>query len=259
MPKQSHKTSKHGGPKHAKVHAKEHPAIEVSGLCVAYDDIDVLHDISFTIGEGQIAAVIGPNGSGKTTLLKAMLGLVKKSSGKIEILRSDIDDVRHLIGYVPQRFSFDQHFPITVREFMNLARHKHNPKTEIEKRIVGVGLEKSVLDKKIGTLSGGQLQRVLIAQAMLNDPKILILDEPSTGIDIVGEAAFVDILKHINKKHKATILLVSHDVSMVLKFVDTVVCINGKLYCAGPPQTALTQRKLDDLYSGEAHLYEHKH
>ncbi|MDP2631169.1 MAG: metal ABC transporter ATP-binding protein [Candidatus Uhrbacteria bacterium] len=236
-----------------------HSALTVQHLCVSFDNNEVLKDVSFTLSEGTIAAVIGPNGSGKTTLISTILGLVKPEKGEIKILGRHLHEVRHLIGYVPQRFHFDKYFPITVREYLDLARHKNHAKSRIEEKIREVGLDLSILTAKLGTLSGGQLQRVLIAQAILNNPSILILDEPATGIDIVGEAAFVNILKHLNEEHNTTILLVSHDVTMVMKFVDEVICVNKKLLCAGPPRTALTPRKLEDLYGGESHLYEHSH
>jgi len=245
----SHKTSKR---------ADRH-AVEVKNLTVKYDTEPVLDDISFSIPEGHIAAILGPNGSGKSTLVKAILGLVKQEKGSVRLLEKDIHEVRRLIGYVPQYFDFERHFPITVDEFLTLASHKHQDRTHIEKKLKEVGLKKSILKNRLGTLSGGQLQRVLIAQAILHDPSLLVLDEPATGIDIVGEEAFMHILKTLNKKHHTTILIVSHDVAMVLNLVDTVVCVNKKLMCAGPPKSALTEKKLDDLYGGDTHLHEHHH
>ncbi len=234
-------------------------AITVKDLTVRYDGPSVIENVSFSVPDGHIAAVLGPNGSGKSTLIKTILGLIKPQSGTIRLFGKDLHEVRRLIGYVPQRFDFDKHFPITVHEFLDLTTHRHQDSSNMMNKLRAVGLSKSILKKRIGTLSGGQLQRVLIAQATLHDPSLLILDEPATGIDIVGEEAFINILKTLNKEQHTTILLVSHDVAMVLRLVDTVVCINKKLMCAGPPKSALTQRKLEDLYGGETHLYEHDH
>lgn len=232
-------------------------AISVERLSVTYDSEPVFEGVSFEIPKGHIAAVLGPNGSGKTTLIRTILGLVKKDSGDVRIFGKHLHENRGRIAYVPQKFEFDKQFPMTVHEFMNLVRHKGSDQNLIKEKIKEVGLTNNILNKRIGALSGGQLQRVLIAQAILNNPDILILDEPSTGIDVVGEIAFVKILKHLKKQHGTTILLVSHDIAMVLKLVDTVICINKKLICAGPPKSALTERKLTDLYGGDTHLYEH--
>jgi len=235
------------------------PAISVEHLSVHYNDAPVLQDVSFEIPNGHIAAILGPNGSGKTTLIRSMLGLTKKTSGEVRMLGCHVHEIRSKISYVPQLFQFDRQFPMTVREFMNIVRHAGEDQNLINGKILEVGLKEEILEKNIGMLSGGELQRVLIAQAILNNPDILILDEPSTGIDVVGEAAFVGILKHLRDKHGTTILLVSHDVAMVLNLVDSVVCINRTLICAGPPKRALTERKLADLYGSDAHLYEHHH
>jgi ABC-type Mn2+/Zn2+ transport system ATPase subunit len=235
------------------------PAVAVTGCTVAYGRNVVLEDVSFSVGQGEIAAVIGPNGSGKTTLIKAVLGLVPAAAGEIRVFGKHFHAVRNLIGYVPQRFDFDRNFPITVAEFMDLARHPHCPKSRIQEKMREVGLPAKVLDEQLGNLSGGQLQRALIAQAILNNPQILFLDEPSSGIDIAGEATFYELIEHLNVEHKTTILLVSHDVAMVSGIVDNVICVNKKLLCYGPPQAALTAKKISELFGPESHLYDHPH
>src|SRR5262249_25095380 len=155
-----------------------------------------------------IAAIIGPNGSGKTTLLRAVLGLRPPDSGEIRLFGKHLHAVRGLIGYVPQRFDFDRDFPLSVGEFMELARHEHCPKSRIPEKLREVGMPKESLHLRIGSLSGGQLQRVLIAQAILNNPAMLFLDEPSSGIDISGEATFYELIEHLNEEHDTTIVLV---------------------------------------------------
>ncbi len=233
------------------------PAIAVRDCTVAYGPNVVLDGISFEIAQGQVAAIIGPNGSGKTTLVKAILGLIPLRGGEIRVFGKHFHAVRDLVGYAPQRFDFDRNFPITVGEFMNLARHTHSPATRVAEKIREVGLAPAAVRAQLGTLSGGQLQRVLIAQAILNNPQILILDEPSSGIDIAGEATFQEIIAHLNREHGTTVLMVSHDIAMVSRLVDNVICVNKQMLCYGPPKEALTARKIDELFGPQVELYEH--
>lgn len=249
MPKPSAKTSERGVPELI-------PALSVKDCTVSFGDVNVLDGVGFDVAQGEIAAIIGPNGSGKTTLLKTVLGLIQPTGGEIRVFGKHLHAVRNLIGYVPQRFDFDRDFPITVREFMDLARHPHCPAARIAEKIREVGLPHRVLDARLGSLSGGQLQRVLIAQAILNNPAILFLDEPSSGIDMAGEATFYELIEHLNVEHDTTVLLVSHDIAMVAGMVDNVICVNKKLLCYGPPQDALTVRKITELF-GPQRLYDH--
>ena len=251
MPKLSRKTSKK--------QKKTSPAVTVRNLTVAFDSVVVLEDLTFEIPQGTITAIIGPNGSGKTTLIKAILGLVKHASGEIKLFDQHIHDVRPSIGYVPQRFSFEKTFPITVREFLSLSAHAHSTPEQLQTKLKEVGLKAEILKKQLGSLSGGQLQRVLIAQATLNDPSILVLDEPATGIDVIGEAAFYEIIKKLNAAHGTTVILVSHDISMVQASVDEVICVNKRLMCYGPPKSAMTATNLKKLFGEHTHLYEHGH
>jgi zinc transport system ATP-binding protein len=249
MPKSSAKTSERSVPEPI-------PALSVKDCSVNLGGASVLSGVTFDIAQGEIAAIIGPNGSGKTTLLKTVLGLIPPSGGEIRIFGKHLHAVRTLIGYVPQRFDFDRDFPITVGEFMDLARHQHCPPSRIAEKIREVGLPARTIDARLGSLSGGQLQRVLIAQAILNNPAMLFLDEPSSGIDIAGEATFYELIEHLNVEHDTTILLVSHDIAMVAGMVDNVICVNKKMLCYGPPQDALTMRKIDELF-GPQRLYDH--
>jgi len=233
------------------------PAIAVKGLTVRFGDANVVDGVSFEVPRGAVAAIIGPNGSGKTTLLKAILGLVP-STGETLLFGQSLHAVRGRIGYVPQRFAFDREFPITAYEFMGLGCERC-PRSEAEAALHEVGLMPAVLDKRLGDLSGGQLQRVLIAQAIVHKPDLLVLDEPSTGVDIVGEAAFFDVIEHLKETHGTTILMVSHDLTVLSSMVDTVVCLNGKLICAGPPKRVLTPESMNALFGEHTKLYEHLH
>lgn len=245
MPKPSQHISKHV------------PAVTASHCAIGYGEENVLEDISFDVPQGAIAAIVGPNGSGKTTLMKAMLGLLPVRQGSIEIFGKHFHSVRDLVGYVPQRFDFDRQFPLTVREFMELGRHAHCPVAKIAEKIKEVGLPLDILGKKIGALSGGQLQRTLMAQAILNDPAILFLDEPATGIDITGEEKFFSLIGHLNRAHKTTVIMVTHDIAMVSALVDTVICVNKKLLCFGPPKTALTAETLAEIFGSRATPFQH--
>ncbi len=219
----------------------------------------MVEDAHFQIPEGSIAALIGPNGSGKTTLMKAILGLIPLRSGDVFLFGKHAHQVRHLAGYVPQRFSFDGSFPITVREFLRLGQSRGCSPSVLREKIQEVGLTPLVLERRLGTLSGGQLQRVLIAQAILNNPSILFLDEPSTGIDVSGEALLHDVIQHLNREHGTTVFMVSHDLAMVSDMVDTVVCINRRILCAGAPREVLTHRTLAELFGDRSGVYEHWH
>lgn len=239
--------------------AKTNNAIAVQGLRVRLAGTVVLDDVYFDVPTGSMTAIIGPNGSGKTTLLRAILGLVDIEHGAVTLFGGSREEMRHRIGYVPQRFEFDRTFPITVREFLGLARRATTEVAHVAHTIREVGLPPSVLHKRIGALSGGQLQRVLIAQAILNNPDLLVLDEPVTGIDVAGEEAVMQVLTHLKETHGTTIVIVSHDISMIADAVDEVVCVNRRLICAGPPNKTLTHKRLTELYGNNVHPIDHSH
>ena len=257
---ETHLHDVHGRGPHVHVHEGEGlgkvPAISVSHCTVTFGGQAVVNDVTFDIQQGDVVAVLGPNGSGKTTLLKAILGLIP-STGELRIFGKHLHAVRNLIAYVPQRFDFDREFPITVDEFMDLARHPHTPRRRIRDKIVEVGLDPEVLNTQLGKLSGGMLQRVLIAQALLNNPLVIFLDEPASNIDIAGEATLQGILEKLRDREDVTVVMVSHDVAMVADLVDMIICVNGKMLCYGPPKVALTKRGLEDLFGEKHSLYEH--
>lgn len=236
------------------------PAVSVRDVSVEYNGTTVLEGASFEVAQGEIAAIIGPNGSGKTTMMRAILGLSPLSSGEVRIMGKHLHAVRDLIGYVPQRFDFDRDFPITVREFLDLGRHPHSPVSRIAHKAKEVGLPARVLDQRLGSLSGGQLQRVLIAQAILNEPAILFLDEPTAGIDVTGEATLYEIIQHLNTTHRVTVLMVSHDIATVSDMVHNVICVNKKMLCYGPPRDALTLHKMQEVFGPDQKgFYTHDH
>lgn len=245
-------------PKHS---STTNPAITAEHIRVRFGATTVIDDVSFTVPEGSIAALIGPNGSGKTTLMRAILGLQNYQHGTIEVLGGSVQDVYGDIGYVPQSFQPDPTIPMTVREFLDIARRKQTPVHRIREVLEEVGLNPvSIQASQAATLSGGQRQRVLIARAILNHPRILFLDEPSTGIDIAGEQTVFELLAELNRSHQMTMLMISHEVHMVAKHVDHVLCLNTSLVCAGPPSKALNDSTLHAMYGSDyTDGHEHTH
>ncbi|MBU1038726.1 metal ABC transporter ATP-binding protein [Patescibacteria group bacterium] len=231
-------------------------AINISNLTVILGNQKILDNISFTVTAGAVVAIIGPNGSGKTTLLKAFLGLVPYT-GEIKLFGQSPRDFLGQVGYVPQRFSFDRTFPLTVEEFLKFSSPTGKP-SRLKHALKEVEMLKYG-GKMLGVLSGGQLQRVLIARALLNDPKILFLDEPTAGVDVEGEKDFYQLLAHQNKEHGVTIVMVSHELSMVYAQASQVVCLDKHLICSGVPKQAITPEVLKKLYGGEINLAKHNH
>lgn len=229
------------------------PAISVQNLCISFGDTTVVDHVSFAIPRGAVSAIIGPNGSGKTTLVRAIIGLQSYQDGSIELFGNPLSAHSATIGYVPQYFSFDRSFPMTSEEFLVwMTRADAKAREAIWKTI---GLNKSARHKTIGALSGGQMQRLLIGQALLQNPDLLILDEPDANIDIAGERQLEEILKEYTRKG-GTVILISHDVSFVARAVEHVVCLNKKLICTGTPHETLNEKTLGSLFQNAA-LYHH--
>ncbi len=235
------------------------PVIIVKNLTYKFGDFIALDNINFIVEKGDILAIIGPNGSGKTTLLKNIIGIYRPALGNIKILGKQPNQVVKHIGYVPQKFEFDRQIPITVYEFMALEKCQEalHSAAHIHRSLKEVGLN-NIERKKLGELSGGQFQRVMIAKALLHEKEILIFDEPSTGIDIVGEQTVYDLIKNINKKRGTTCLIVSHELNVVSKYASKVICLNKKVCCFGVPETVITPENLKKLYGIGAGLY-HTH
>ncbi len=229
-------------------------AVSTDNLTVRYGDQVILDRLSFAIPQKSITAIIGPNGSGKTTLLKALLDLIPHQ-GTVRILGTALRHARSDIGYVPQRFTFDASFPITVTEYISLAQNKKD-QTAIDTQLTEVGMQNQN-QQLLGQLSGGQLQRILVAKALVNQPKILFLDEPAAGIDISGERNFYELIQHLNEEHGVTILVVSHEIDIVYKYATQVICLNKQMLCMGKPQEVLTSDTLKNLYGQETSLYQH--
>lgn len=160
------------------------------------------------------------------------------------------------MAYVPQRFSFDKSFPVTVLEFLQLS-HPESSREKIVRYLGHLDME-GMLNRKLGSLSGGQLQRVLVERAMLGDPKVLFLDEPAAGMDIGGERTFYELVLHLHREHQSTVVMVSHELDVVARYSDLVLCLNRRLLCQGRPEVALNAETLRALYGKEAAMYHHK-
>jgi len=228
--------------------------LEVSNLSVTLDGQSVLADVSFTVNRGEALAVIGPNGAGKSVLFKAILGLLPYS-GKVTWKK----DFR--IGYIPQRLAIDSQTPITVKEFFLLkATNFWSPKKgflgHLDHEMNLVGLPMAILEKQVGSLSGGEFQRLMIAWAMLNHPEVLFFDEPTAGVDAGFEETIYQLVHRVQEERGTTILLISHDLNIVYRYADQVICLNRKLICSGPPAETLSQKQLQNIY-GESGFYAH--
>jgi len=231
--------------------------IVTSHLSVSYGQHKVLDDVSVVVPERSITAIIGPNGSGKTTLLKTLLGVITPAQGDVRILGMSPRQARDYVAYVPQRFSFDQTMPITVAEFIAISIKKKTPE-QLRDAFEHFNVM-SYKDTPLGELSGGQLQRVLLARAFLQKPKILYLDEPEAGIDIGGEQDFYERVQHLHKKHNMTIILVSHEIDIVSLHATHVLCLNQQNVCFGEPQSVLKPENLKKLYGKDIAIFEHNH
>ena len=227
--------------------------IDISKLEVKYGSKKVLQNINLSLNANEIVTIVGPNGSGKTTLFKAIIGSVPLSKGKISIK----PNLR--IGYVPQQLKVDQTLPITVERFLKLATRNNN---DIEKMIAFFGSE-NIFREQINNLSGGQMQRVLLARALVNEPEILLLDEATRGLDQPGIAAFYRKIENISKETNCAILMISHDLHVVMRASDRVICVNGHICCQGTPENVSTSPEYQTLFGsnvdGSFALYRHKH
>ncbi len=207
------------------------PAIEVRDLYFAYDKEYVLENININIADREFIAIIGPNGGSKSTFLKLLLGLLEPTRGEVRIYGQPASKMRHLFGYLPQNINFNLDIPLLVREVILQGRLKsgkfrysqedRNKVQEIARRL---GIEE-LLDRKIGDLSGGQRQRVLLARALVSDPKILILDEPTASVDIKAQKEIYRLLQDLDM----TKIVVSHDINIIFEGVDRVLYINRTL------------------------------
>ncbi len=212
------------------------PAVYIEDLSVKIDGRRVLEEVNLRIREGEFLGVIGPNGGGKTTLLRAILGLIKPERGRIEVFGKSPEAARRQIGYLPQKSLFDQKFPISALEVVMMGRYavrgifgRYTAQDfEAARKAISLVGMADYADREIGSLSGGQQQRVFVARAIVSSPRLLLLDEPASGIDSAMQIEFYELLGELNKR--LTIIMVSHDISAISAHVKKVACVSRKLY-----------------------------
>ncbi len=234
--------------------------VEIDHLTIEYPDVKAIDDVSFMVNQGDFLGIIGPNGAGKSTLFASMLGLNTKYKGTIKFFGTDIRKSKNYlkeIGYVPQKPIFEKNFPATVNDVVKMGLQKESDENKIDEILQQLWIHE-LSEKRIGELSGGQQQRVFIAKALVNNPKVLILDEPVTGIDQQSIDLFYSILKELNSKQNITIIWSSHDLDAVNKLANHVACLNRTLFFHGESDDFFENDELVKQYS-EASMQEHMH
>ena len=228
--------------------------LTAQNICVRFGGAEVLHDVSLTISAKEIVTIVGPNGSGKSTLLRALLGILPLAAGKVQRQKGLV------LGYVPQKLALDPSLPMTVRRFLSLPQRVSDEAAKAALNRVGMeGLEQNPLSG----LSGGQMQRVLLARALLSRPQLLVLDEPTQGLDQPGEAGFYRLLEEVRAETGVAVLMVSHDLHVVMAASDRVICLNGHICCEGTPKVVSSAPEYRALFGlgtkGALALYQHAH
>ncbi|MFP4238151.1 MAG: metal ABC transporter ATP-binding protein [Rhodosalinus sp.] len=228
--------------------------LEVDRLSVRYRATEVLHDVSLSIAPGEIVTIVGPNGSGKTTLLRAIVGAVPAAAGRIQRAPGLV------MGYVPQRLHVDPTLPITVARFLSLPGGA--AKADVAAALDRAGVP-GIAQRQMSELSGGQLQRVLLARALVARPGLLLLDEPTAGLDQPGSAAFYRLIEEVRRETGCAVLMISHELHVVMAASDRVICLNGHVCCHGTPEHVSSAPEYRALFGTGTHgalaLYRHEH
>ncbi|MEP2530298.1 metal ABC transporter ATP-binding protein [Shimia sp.] len=228
--------------------------ISVSGLNVTHGDHQALSNINLNVDKGEIVTIVGPNGSGKTTLLRCIIGALQPNSGSV----TRAPELR--IGYVPQSLSIDSTLPLSVERFLSLPRRR--AASDIRTALAQAGAD-GLQRRPMAGLSGGQFQRALLARALLEKPDLLILDEPTTGLDQPGSADLYTQIENVRRNTGAAILMVSHELHVVMSASDRVVCLNGHVCCHGTPDIVASAPEYRALFGSGTHgalaLYRHEH
>jgi zinc transport system ATP-binding protein len=232
------------------------PLIALAGVDVAFGRRAALAGASLSVAPGEIVTIIGPNGAGKTTLLRVALGLQRVDAGRVE-RRPGLR-----VGYLPQRLAIDETLPLTVRRFLALVPKARRDATAA---LAETGA-RHTLDLPVQTLSGGEMQRVLLARALLREPELLVLDEPAQGVDIAGQAELFALIRRVRDERGCGVLLVSHDLHLVMAATDRVVCLNHHVCCSGRPEAVSRDPAYRALFGAAiegfalyAHAHDHRH
>jgi len=225
----------------------------VKHLSLRLEDRSIIEDLSFQLDPRERLVILGPNGAGKTVLLKALLDLLPYS-GEI----TWAPDVR--IGYVPQKIDPDRHLPLTYRDLLtSKCRIMRLSGAEIDEISASVGLTRELLDTPVGHLSGGQFQRGLVGFALIGDPNVLLLDEPTASIDEPGEEHIYELIDRMQDRYNLAVIAVTHDLSFIYRFATRVLCLNKRSICMGSPGEVLTPEVLTQLYGTRVRYYHHDH
>ncbi|MCE5315250.1 MAG: metal ABC transporter ATP-binding protein [Armatimonadota bacterium] len=242
-------------------------AVQLTNITVKQNDMVTIDSVTLTINKGNFAAIIGPNGAGKTTLVKVILGLIRPDSGTVKVFdrpSDELGELRSKIGYVPQIFSIDIKFPVTVFETVLMGTYGKlgvgKRVTSAEREATYQAMEKvgitDLKDRPIARLSGGQRQRAFIARALANNPDLLVLDEPTTGVDIATTGNLYALLRQL-KSEGVTVLLVSHDVGVVASYIDTLACLNVSLVAHCRPGEVECTDALKSMYGCDVAFLHH--
>ncbi|MDT7961333.1 MAG: metal ABC transporter ATP-binding protein [Armatimonadota bacterium] len=237
------------------------PLIDATDVSVVLGGRAVLESVSLTVHAGETVALIGPNGAGKTTLLRVLLGLLPYQ-GRVQVLGKPPERLtradRQQIGYVPQALQFDCSMPLLTRELLwAMLGEQFHDRAAMEGVLAAVDAM-HLLDKPIRTLSGGELQRIIIAAALAQQPKLLLLDEPATGIDVGVRVQFYTLIERLRAEQGMGVLMVSHDLSVVSRYATRVVCIHHRLICTGAPDEVMQMPVLEELYGHPVGVYTHR-
>ncbi len=225
--------------------------LEADGVCMAFGSREVLRHVNLVLHRGEILTLIGPNGSGKSTLVRLLLGLLTPTAGALR----RADGLR--IGYMPQKLQVDEVLPLSVARFLTLTGRYAKEKVAAVLREVGAD---HVSDHPLQSVSGGELQRVLLARALLREPDLLVLDEPVQGVDVNGQVVLYNLIGRIRDQRGCGILMVSHDLHLVMAATDRVLCLNHHVCCSGTPEVVTRHPAYLDLFGGAAFaVYSHHH
>jgi zinc transport system ATP-binding protein len=242
------------GPGNGLDRGPEPELISARGIFLSRGGRTLLQDVDIDVASGEIVTLIGPNGAGKTTLVRVLLGILSPSRG--EVRRKALLNV----GYVPQRLEVDRSIPLTVGRFVGLGRRSLS--AEIEAVLAEVGAE-ALLERQLNELSGGELQRVVLARALVRSPELLVLDEPVRGVDYAGEAELYNLIGRLRSERSLGVLLVSHDLHIVMAQSDRVICLNHHVCCSGVPHSVAQHPEYARLFGPQASraigLYQHHH
>jgi len=232
--------------------------LDVKNLSVQFGENIILDNINFGVEEGDFLLILGPNGAGKSVLIRTLLGLNRHYTGDFSIFGQPVDQVRRKIGYVPQYINFDESFPLTVREVIRMGLigvSDQNIDQQVNEVLKLVRIE-DLADDFFGELSGGQQKKVMIARALIRRPSLLIMDEPLAGIDTAGEENFYHILKRWQEKYGMTVIMISHDVSLVNKIATRVLCVNVKRICFDEANK-ISDESFSKLFGNKVKFHQH--